>query len=95
MQGLSVEEQRAQNSERFLRGTRIAYMIYEYFQATGACETVQRLPDLVSMTLQNDDVQDFDVRGDHALLSVSEMSSDPILEGLYKTNYRIPLNFGL
>ena len=37
---------------------------------------------LVSMTLQNDDVQDFDVR---ALLSVSEMPSDPILEGLYKS----------
>ena len=37
------------------------------------------------MTLQNDDVQDFDVRWDHALLSVSEMPSDPILEGLYKS----------
>ena len=48
-------------------------------------EPVQGLADLVSMTLQNDDVQDFDVRWDHALLSVSEMPSDPILEGLYKS----------
>ena len=51
---------------RFLRGRQISYMIYEYFRAT----------------VQNDDVQDFDVRWDHALLSVSEMPSDPILEGL-------------
>ena len=37
------------------------------------------------MSLQNDDVQDFDVRLDHALLSVSEMTSDAILEGLHKS----------
>ena len=60
-------------------------MIYEYFRATEAYATVQGLADLVSMTLRNDDVQDFDVRWDHALLSVSEMPSDPILEGLYKS----------
>ena len=60
-------------------------MIYEYFRATRAFETVQKLADLVSMTLQSDDVQDFDVRWDHALLTVSEMPSHPILEGLYKS----------
>ena len=32
---VSVEEQRAQNSDRFLRGGQIAYMIYEYFFAMG------------------------------------------------------------
>ena len=37
------------------------------------------------MTLRNDDVQGFDVRWDHALLSVSEVPSDPILERLYKS----------
>ena len=36
-------------------------------------------------SLQNDDVQDFDVRWDHALPSVSEMPLDMILEGLYKS----------
>ena len=55
-------------------------MIFEYFRATGAYETVRGLADLVSMTLQNDDVQDFHVRWDHALLSVSEMPLDVILE---------------
>ena len=49
---VSVEEQRAQTSDRFLRERQIAYIIYEYFRATRST---------VSMTLQNDDVQDFDV----------------------------------
>ena len=53
---VSVEEQRAQNSDRFLRGRQIAYMIYEYFCATGAYEAVQGLADLFTMSLQNDNV---------------------------------------
>ena len=61
-------------------------MIYEYFRATGAHEAVQGLSDLFTVSLQDDDVQEFDVRWDHALLSVSEMPSDPILEGLFKSN---------
>ena len=83
---VSVEEQRAQNSDRFLRGRQIAYMIYEYFRVSGPCEAVQGLSDLFTTSLQNDDVQDFDVRWDEALLSVGEMPSDSILEGLYKLN---------
>ena len=66
---VSVDEQRAQNSDRFLRGRQIACMIYEYSRAIGAYEAVQGLSDLFTMSLQNDDVQDFDVRWDHALLS--------------------------
>ena len=38
-----------------------AYMIYEYFRATGASEAAQGLPDLFSIRLQNDGVQDCDV----------------------------------
>ena len=37
------------------------------------------------LSLQNDDVQDFDVRWDHAQLPVSEMPSNMILEALYKS----------
>ena len=58
-------------------------MIYEFFRATGAYEAVQGLSDLFTISLQNDDVQDFGVRWDHALFSVSEMPSDMFLEGLY------------
>ena len=60
-------------------------MIYEHFRSSGACEAVQGLSDLFSVRLQNDDVQDFDVRWDEALLSASDMLSDVILEGLYKS----------
>ena len=43
---VSVEEQRAQKYDRFLRGRQIAYMIYEHVRATGAYEAVQCLSDL-------------------------------------------------
>ena len=39
---------------------------------------------MINIRLQNDDVQDFDVRWDEALLSARDMPSDVILEGLYK-----------
>ena len=42
---VSVEGQRAQKDDRFLRGRQIAYMIFEHFRATRACEAVQVLPD--------------------------------------------------
>ena len=58
---VSVEEQRAQKHDQFLRRREIAYMIYEYFCATGACEAVQGLSNLFATSSQNDDVQDFDV----------------------------------
>ena len=60
-------------------------MIYEYFRATGAYEAVQGLSTLFARSLQNDDVQDFDVRWDEALLSASEIPTEMILEGLYKS----------
>ena len=58
---VSVEEQRAQKHDRISRRRQIAYMIYEHFRATGACEAVQGLAELFTLSLQNDDVQDFDV----------------------------------
>ena len=84
---VSVEEQRAQKYDRFSRGRQIAYIICEHFRATGAYEAVQGLSDLFSIRLQNDDVQDFDVRWDQALLSASEIPTDVILEGLYKSKF--------
>ena len=48
---VSVEEQRAQKHDRFLRGRQIAYMIYDYVLATGAFEAVQGLSDLFALSL--------------------------------------------
>ena len=33
---VSLEEQKAQKQDRFLRGRQTAYLIYEYFRVTGA-----------------------------------------------------------
>ena len=62
-------------------------MIYEYFRATGVYEAVQGLSIFFALSLQNDDVQDFDVRWDQALQSASDVPSDVILEGLYMALY--------
>ena len=52
-------------------------MIYEYFRAARAYAYVH--------VYRNDDVQDFEGRWDQALLSVSEMPSNMILEGMYNS----------
>ena len=44
--------------EAFLRGRQIAFMIYEYFQVTGAHEVVLDNSDLFRIVLHIDDVQD-------------------------------------
>ena len=49
---ISVDEQRAQQYDRFLRGRQIAHMIYGDFRATGAWEAVQGVPDQFSFRLQ-------------------------------------------
>ena len=81
----SVEEQRAQKHDRFLRRRQISYMICEHFRATGACEVVQGLSDLFKIRIQSGDVQDFDVRWDQALLSANDTHTEMILEGLCKS----------
>ena len=83
---VSVDEQRAQKYDRFLRGRRIAHMIYEHFRATGDYyEAVQGLSGLFSTRLQNDDVQDFDTRWDQALFAASENPAEMVLEDSYKS----------
>ena len=76
----SVEEKRAREDDRFLRGRQSSYMIYEYFRATWGCEIVQGLSDLFTIRLQNNDVQDFDSRSDQALLAVREILTEMVLE---------------
>ena len=82
---VSVEEQGAQKNNQFLQGRQIVFMICEYLRAIGAYEAVQRLSDLFTLSLQNDDVQDSDVRWAQALRSVSELPSDVILEEVNKS----------
>ena len=85
---VSREEQKAQMEDRFLRGRQIAYMIYEYFRATGAHEHVLDCTDLFGATLQGDDIQDIDTRWDQVLSSTSGVPKYGILESLYKMRTR-------
>ena len=42
---ISLEEQKAQKQDRFLRGRRIAYLIYDYFRVTGANDSLENYAD--------------------------------------------------
>ena len=45
------------------------FMIYDYFRVTGAHDTVLDYADLFSVTLHDDNIQEFDTRWDDVLLS--------------------------
>ena len=81
---VSLEEQKAQKEDRFLRGRQISFLIYEYFRVTGATDSVENYADLFTFALRNDDIQEFDSKWDGILLSMTKIPSDDILEGLYK-----------
>ena len=85
---ISLEEQKAQKEDRFLRGRQIAYLIYEYFWVTGANDSVENYADLFTIGLRNDDIQEFDSKWDGILLSMRKIPPDDILEGLYKLRIR-------
>ena len=61
---ISQEEEKTQKQDLFLRGRHIAYLIYEYFPVTGANDSVENYSDLFTISLRNDDIQDFDSKGD-------------------------------
>ena len=85
---VSLEEQKTQKVDRFLRGRQIAYLIYEYFRVTGANDSVENYADLFTIALRNDDIQEFDSKWDEILLSMTKIPSDDILEGLYTLRIR-------
>ena len=63
-------------------------MICDYFRVTGAHDTVLDYADLFSVTLHDDNFQEFDTRWDEVLQSMSKIPSDDILESLYKLRVR-------
>ena len=85
---ISLEEQKAQKEDRFLRGRQIAYLIYEQFRVTGTDDSVENYTDLFTIVLRNDDIQEFDSKWDGILLSMTKIPHDDIVEGLYKLRIR-------
>ena len=49
---ISLEEQKAQKEDRFLRGRQIAYLIYEYFRVIGANDSVENYADLFTSVFE-------------------------------------------
>ena len=78
---ISLEEQKAQKEDRFLRGR-------EQFRVTGTDDSVENYTDLFTIVLRNDDIQEFDSKWDEILLSMTKIPHDDILEGLYKLRIR-------
>ena len=85
---ISLEEHKAQKEDRFIRGRQIAYLIYDQFRVTGANDSVENYADLFAISLRSDDIQEFDSKWDGILLSMTQIPSDDILEGLYKSRIR-------
>ena len=69
---ISLEEQKAQKQDRFLRGRQIAYLIYEYFRVTGANDSVENYADLFTIGVRNDDIQEFDSKWDGIFIVYDE-----------------------
>ena len=81
----SVSRNRESKKEdRFLRRRQIAFIIDDDFRVTGAHDTVLDYAGFISITLRNDDVQEFDTRWDEVLLSMSKIPPDDVLESLCK-----------
>ena len=85
---MSLEEQKVQKEDRFLRGRQIAYLIYEQFRVTGTDDSVENYTDLFTLGLRNDNIHEFDSKWDRTLLSMTKIPPDDILEGLYKLRIR-------
>ena len=85
---VSLEEQKAQKDDRFLRGRQIAYQTYECFRVTGSHDSVENYAALFTIALRNDDIQEFDSKWDGISLSMTKIPSDDILAGLYKLSIR-------
>ena len=86
---ISLEEQKAQKQDSFLRGRQIAYLIYEQFRVTGTHDSVENYTDLFTISLRNDDIQEFNSKWDGTLLSMTKIPPDDILEGVYKLRIRV------
>ena len=85
---VSLEERKVQKQDRPFRGRQIACLTYEYFKVTGATDSVENYADLFTISLRNDDIQEFDSKWDGILLSMTKIPPDDILEGLYRLRIR-------
>ena len=65
---VSLKEQKVQKEDRSLRDK------HDNFRVIGAHDTALDCVDLISVTLHDDSIQEFDTRWDEVLLSISKKS---------------------
>ena len=88
MKKISLEEETAQKEDRFPRGRQIALMINVYFRVTRNHDTVLDYADVFSVTLHNDNFQEFDTRWDAVLLSMAKKPTGKKARNLCKMRIR-------
>ena len=71
---ISLEEQKAQKKDRFLRGKQIAHLFCEHLRVIGADDSVENYTDMFTILLRNDDIQEFDSKWDGILLSMTKIT---------------------
>ena len=69
---ITLEEQKAQKQDCFLRGRQIAYLIYDHFRVTGSHDSVENYTDLFTIVLRSDDFQEFDSKWDGIFIVYDE-----------------------
>ena len=83
-----VRNRKPRKRTGFYREDRSHSTIYDHFRVSGVHDTVLDYADLFSVTIRDDNVQEFDTRWDEFLLSMSKIPSDDVLESLYKLRIR-------
>ena len=73
---VSLEEQKAQRRIDFYEEDRIPYMIYDYFRVVFMMPFLTKL--IFAMNLRNDDIQEFDLKWDPILSSLTKIPLDDI-----------------
>ena len=85
---VSLEEQKAQKEDRFLRGRQIACFFYDYFRVTGANDSVENMLTYSLSVYEMMIFRNSIPSGTEFVLSMTKIPSDVILEGLYKLRIR-------
>ena len=75
---VSLEEQKAQKEDRFLRGRQIRLPDLRVLLGHWSHDSVEKYADLFTIALQNDDIQEFDSKWNGILLSMTKIPSDEI-----------------
>ena len=85
---ISLEEQKAQKQDCFLRGKRFFSLDLRSLPGHWEHDSVENYTDLFTFVLRNGDIQEFDSKWDGILLSMTKIPLDDILEWLYKLRIR-------